>query len=377
MAAAKENITTPAGRARLTFTTKKGAWRREPFWRRLSAGRYIGYRKMPSGSETWIARFREDGKQHYRSLGDLATLDYDQAVAAANRWFKDRDAGVSDEIPTVADACREYVTDLEAEGRLSTAEDAQGRFRRTIYDHALGAVRLDKLRTAKLKAWRNDLPGSKSAQDRTVRSLKAALNFAVLNRRVNASAAVEWKSLPMHNADGRRTGYLDLEQRRSLIEAATGGIRDLIEGAALTGARPGEIVAMKARDFDVRTATVTLKGKTGSRSVPVSPAAAALFKRLSKGKLPEAPMFMHDGRAWRGSKEWSTEFRTAADAAHLPKSTVLYTLRHSWITEALRSGMSTLDVARLTGTSLQMIQEHYGQFVADRARERLAAVTML
>jgi hypothetical protein len=39
--------------------------------------------------------------------------------------------------------------------------------------------------------------------------------------------------------------------------------------------------------------------------------------------------------------------------------------------------MSTLDVARLTGTSLAMIDAHYGHLVAAAARERLAAVRML
>jgi len=53
------------------------------------------------------------------------------------------------------------------------------------------------------------------------------------------------------------------------------------------------------------------------------------------------------------------------------------TVRHSWITTALTSGMSTLDVARLVGTSLLMIEKHYGHLVSDAARLRLANVEML
>jgi integrase len=98
---------------------------------------------------------------------------------------------------------------------------------------------------------------------------------------------------------------------------------------------------------------------------------------LCKDKLPEAPLVARDdGAPWR-RWDWDELVRAAARAAKLPPGVVLYTLRHSWITEALRSGMSTLDVARLTGTSLQMIQDHYGHLVADSARERLAAVMML
>jgi integrase len=55
----------------------------------------------------------------------------------------------------------------------------------------------------------------------------------------------------------------------------------------------------------------------------------------------------------------------------------LYTLRHSFVTQAITDGMTTLDVARLCGTSVGMIEKHYGHLVADAARKRLAAVTML
>jgi len=49
--------------------------RREPYWARLLAGGYIGFRKLDSGEGTWISRWRgEDGKQHYRALGHFDDL---------------------------------------------------------------------------------------------------------------------------------------------------------------------------------------------------------------------------------------------------------------------------------------------------------------
>jgi integrase len=61
----------------------------------------------------------------------------------------------------------------------------------------------------------------------------------------------------------------------------------------------------------------------------------------------------------------------------LPEGVCLYTLRHSWITTALQGGLATLDVARLTGTSVMMIEKHYGHLVASAARARLAKVAMI
>ena len=39
--------------------------------------------------------------------------------------------------------------------------------------------------------------------------------------------------------------------------------------------------------------------------------------------------------------------------------------------------MPTLDVARLVGTSLAMIEKHYGHLALSTARERLAKVQLL
>ncbi len=356
--------------------------RRAPYWGPpMERGQHIGIRKNANGSCNWIARrYDEDAKDYrYKALGQLSpNFDFSQAKGAAMQWFADAEVGVSDTPPTVEDACREYVTDLEAEGRKSTANDASKRFERTIYGRAIARTRLDRLRTAALKDWRNRLGGAKASQNRNLTALKAALNLAVAHGRVNPSVAQQWKAVKSHkDALKRRELFLDVKQRRALVRAASGAVRNLIEAAALTGARPGELVAAKRSQFDHRTGSMTFRGKTGDRTIPLSPAAIDLFKRLAKGKLPGAFLLVRDdGQPW-GHSDWDALVRDAAKRGKLPRGVVLYTLRHSWITEALKGGMATLDVARLTGTSLPMIDKHYGHLVAQAARERLATVDML
>lgn len=273
------------------------------------------------------------------------------------------------------------MADLAAEGRNEAAHDAQKRFERTIYGHPIARVRLDRLRTRQLKEWRNGLGGAKASQNRNLTALKSALNLAVRHRRVNPSVAQEWKAVGPHkDASNRRRLFLDVEQRRRLVRAAKGAVRDLIEAAALTGARPGELKSLRCADFESRTGSITFRtrkgGKERVRTIPLS-SALALFKRLAKGKLPAAHLLTDDeGQPWAHSG-WDKLVREAARKAKLPSGVVLYTLRHSWITDALRGGLSTLDVARLTGTSLAMIDKHYGHLVAEAARERLALVNML
>ncbi len=55
----------------------------------------------------------------------------------------------------------------------------------------------------------------------------------------------------------------------------------------------------------------------------------------------------------------------------------MYTLRYSFITEAISQGLTTLDVGRLCRTGVLMIEKHYGHLVADAASDRVARVEIL
>lgn len=115
------------------------------------------------------------------------------------------------------------------------------------------------------------------------------MNKAVAERRVSPVAAHEWAAVaPLKGAAQRRDLFLDLAQRRALLAHATGGVRDLIEAAMCTGCRAGELTSARRGAFDARTGTLAVIGKTGSRTIPLAPAAIAVFQRLSRDKLPAA-----------------------------------------------------------------------------------------
>lgn len=365
--------------------------RREPYWGApVERGLFVGFRRLEHGGN-WVARYRNDeGRQVYQSLGPVGTEnDYDEAKRAARRWRRQVDAGVQTaRVLTVGDVCDDYAKALEAEGRERSAIDARKVFARIIHGDPIGKVRADKLTQRQLEGWlerleagemsgrKKGVPG-RSTINRYLASVKAALNRAVSRREIPHDRAIEWASIkPYKNADGRRDIYLDREQRRALLEAADGDVRDLLTCVALTGCRPGDPAAMLRKDYDKRTGSVTFRTKTGARTIPVSPAAKDLFDRMAKSKLPNAHLFTNAGEPWV-PLAWAPLVKAAAAAAELPTETVAYTLRHSWITDAIMGGMDLLTVARLTGTSLAMIQSHYGHLVQDAAREKLAAVAFL
>lgn len=406
--------------------------RREPYWQKLTRGRYLGLRKLPNGGAAWIARYRDDrGAQHYKALGEVAeSFDFDRAREAAESWIRDAEFGVSDRhddghLVTTASACRDYVRALRAEGRVGAAHDAHMRFRRTVYGntedgefgpkrrrlrdsapeggelnagptialrnvkrrkwepvaHNIAQVPLSKLRTPRLRSWHLDLVTrglSKAAANRTLTALKAALNLAVANRSVTHIAAAEWAHVEAFKGSSRRRElFLDVMQRRALLEKATGGVRRLIEATMHTGCRAGELTGARRSAFDARTQSLSVSGKTGARTIPLTDPGVALFEDFATDKLPNAYLLTRDdGKPW-GHSDWDEEVKAAASRAKLPAGTCLYTLRHSFITQALLDGVSTLEVAKIVGTSLAMIERHYGHLVHATARERLGKVQLV
>lgn len=368
------------------------------------AGRYVGLRKLADGHGAWIARYRdEEGAQSYKALGEYSqSFEFDYAKEAAESWFRDVERGISGrdddgKPPTIASACRSYVEALRAVGRLETVRDADMRFRRTVYGHTpqsdtpstrkrrerhpISDVPLARIRANVLRSWHTGLSVaglSRASANRTLFALKAALNQAVRNRMVSPIVAQEWAEVkPFKDASCRRNLFLDLTQRRALLASANGAVRDLIEAALHTGCRAGELTSARRDAFDARTKSLTVSGKTGTRTIPLAPASLELFTRLARDKLPAAYLLTRDdGKRWAHS-DWDKLVRDAAARAELPKGTCLYTLRHSFITQALLDGMSTLEVTRIVGTSLAMIEKHYGHLVNDTARERLAKVQIV
>lgn len=396
------NILTPTGRGKLAVRVH------EPYWRTLERGKAIGYRKTGADTGLWIARLRpSDGatKYEYEPLGN--GIDYSEAESRARKWFADKAAGLkSGDVVTVADACRAYVEERRRSKSEACAHDAEVRFERTVYGREEGErervkekvraiepnpiarIPLAKLRAPRIREWRDGLDLKPAAANRTLVALKAALNLAVHDRHASAELTVELRRVkPLPGAKRRRDLYLDIKQRRALLKAAKGAVRDLIEAVILTGARAGELTQATVGQFDARTKSMTFtsgKGNEGprSRTVPLSPAAVKLFSRLAKDKARGDRLFLRDDdkTPWAHS-DWDSLVRDAAVAAKLPAErhtgVCLYSCRHSFITQALTGGMATLEVARLVGTSVMMIERHYGHLAAKAARARLAKVAMV
>ena len=370
----------------------------EPHWQRLRARCFVGYRPPKRGGKgTWFARaYDEDsGKYRRKGLGSYGSLTGHDLFATAK---KDAEAfaelvetgGVRPEkLETVADACREYLK--EKPGSI-----AEGVFRRHVFSDPIARVKLDKLRKHHLRDWRKRLEEtpalisrSKKGERRTkIRSastvnrdmvpLRAALWRVLSPGAPNTDAAWQEALKPAKGADRRRDIYLDRGERKALLLAVQTDAMPFVRALCLSPLRPGAVAARKVGDFDKRTRTLTIgTDKSGKpRQITVPPSTADFLTEQCKGKLPSAWIFTRgDGTQWSKDK-WKGPIKDAVEAAGLPGNASAYTLRHSVITDLVRSGLPILTVAQLADTSVAMIEKHYGHLVRNDAEQALAALAL-
>lgn len=370
--------------------------RREPYWQRLRKGCFLGFRPSKRGGKgTWIARaYDEDaGKYQLKALGDFGSLAGNEMFAAAKRDAEalavlvEAGGKVRAKIETVGDACREYA---------KTRPEADKRFARYVYRDAVASVKLSKVRRRHLKEWRERLEAqpalvtrSKRGEMRTRQRAASTVNrdmavfraalAKVLSPGVPDSEAAWQEALQAHrNADGRRTLYLDLDQRRALVEAINVEAAPFARAMCLLPLRPGALSALVAGDFDKRTSELTIgKDKTGKpRRIQLPAEAAKLFTAQIANKLPTAPLFMrNNGTAWDKSS-WKLPIRAAAVAAGLPEGASAYTLRHSTITDLVSAGLPLLTIAQISGASAEMIERHYGHLASNAATQALGTLAL-
>jgi integrase len=209
-------------------------------------------------------------------------------------------------------------------------------------------------------------------------ALRAALNHAMEAGTLTSDAAWRVALRPMPNAERRRELYLDRQQRSTLIKQAAPDLGLLLKGLSLVPLRPGTMSALTVASFDKRLGTLAIgRDKAGAdRRIKLPTHTAEFFAEQCKDKLPAAPLFARaDGRAW-DKDAWKKPVKAAAAAAEMPASVTAYALRHSVITDLIGAGLDVLTVARLSGTSIAMIERHYGHLRAEQAAAALATLAL-
>lgn len=380
---------------------KKLLPRKEPYWQRLTSLSYLGFRKNDAKGGTWVMRIQTEGKSErkYKALGTFADKPdgdkFDAAKKAAESHLKHLEGGGSNESITVGEACNRLVQKYKDEGREAAATDAKGRFKRWVHSNEkLAATPIQKLTANMLADWRTNLaktpamhqnktvvsdkPRAASSLNRDMAVLKTALNLAHEDGFTSSDHAWSSKLKPVKDANGRRDCYLDIDQRKALIAHSAPDLAILVRAMSLLPMRPGAVAAFTVANFDKRLNSLVIgKDKAGKdRKITLPSSTAAFFTAQTKDKARSAPIFARaDGSAWN-KDSWKYPFKNAVAAAKLPLTATAYALRHSTITDLIVKGLDTMTVAQLSGTSIVMIEKHYGHLRAEHATKALAGLEL-
>lgn len=166
-----------------------------------------------------------------------------------------------------------------------------------------------------------------------------------------------------------RDRVLSDDQRQALI-AAVGQCRNpwvkpVVIFALETAARRGEILSLTWRDVDLERKVAKVSGKTGSRTIPLSPACIAVMKALPRSL---------DGHVFPVTIETLKQAYERAVARAGIEDFTFHDLRHDALTRLSRLGLNVLELRAISGhTTANMLQRYVSIDAGDLAG-KLAAV---
>jgi len=405
--------------------------RNKPYWRQLSEGAHIGYRKGVRKG-TWFARYLcQDSKKYVSSAigdaddiqdaDDLEFFSYKQAFDRALRWIDiaRRGGGEADHVRAVVTAasydltvghavqCYIETRDARATSRAGRAihSDAYYTLTRFVTSDTLAKTELARLSESDLHSWQKRMHRSKASSiQRVANDLKAALNaFYAAHRRelpADLPIVIEYglkvEAPDMLVSIARENQILSDDQVRRVVAAAIAIDEDfgrLVILLAATGARFSQIARMRVGDvqpeFSRLLVPQSFKGKKRAveytrvqvgddtlaalaKVIVDRPASAPLLERWRLRQTGPMEWERVDRGSWRSSSEMLRLWKRAARDAGLPASSIPYALRHSSIVRGLRFGLPIRLVAALHDTSVAMIERHYSRWITEGLDELAA-----
>jgi hypothetical protein len=398
--------------------------RRDPYWRSLSPGVHLGYRKsLPAG--TWIARHYDGQRQPprlHKALGaaddvlaadGVAVLTFAQAQEKARAWIAElvghQNQGGNLNIKI---ALKEYEGDLEARNG-----DVQNVARvRTHLSEEWMRRMLVSFTTADFKGWRNGLRKDKklapSSVNRICNSFRAALNLAADSHGISGRAwetglaslpgATQSNNTILHDPTVQAIVaqcYVPTFKAAQQIKDA--GARQkaeekarqfgkafglFVETIATTGARPVQVSRLAIEDLLERGEPRLMmpsskKGKGEKkimrRPVPIPPDLMVRLREAAGDRPKKASLLVKpSGAAWSKS-DHSRPFARAVKAIGLdPDEVTIYALRHSSIVRQLLANVPIRVVAATHDTSAAMIEKHYSEYITDHSDEMTRATLL-
>jgi integrase len=263
----------------------------------------------------------------------------------------------------------------------------------------LGGLKVKELKPYHVTDWLNKMragkevtvtvPGRKPYQrfckwNATTCKIAADMLFVALNwakrQKLITAVPLEKRDLELKAKRVRSKDYLVSEdEHKAMMEGAKRNLADLLAVLHGTGARPGEVYNATAANYDPNPEAPALihrgrpeegqyrwKNAKEEREDPkdrvilLTPELNAIVARLVL-KYPEGPLFRNrDGGKWTPQGLYDNIKRLRRRLG-LKGKVVPYSYRHTYATRWVNSCGDIWALAEVMGTSVEMIEKHYGK----------------
>ncbi|TNC95039.1 MAG: Uncharacterized protein FD119_2826 [Stygiobacter sp.] len=369
--------------------------------------RGLAVRLTSAGGKAWIAQMIvRGGKERRMTIGHCAKVPLDRARQEARKLIANADLGRDvaqeraeakqvkpDANPTIAEFSERWLDEVVARrNRASTLKLRRLLVKNHITPH-VGEVRLSDLTRKQVE----DLHHAVSqkypvAANRAVSTLSAILATAMRWGLLDRNAA-----LNVHrNSEEGRERYLTPDEIKALAQTLDASpaqdSADVVRLLLLTGARVGEVLAMRWEQLNLEAGVWTKPAATTKQNkmhrVPLSPPALALLTKRQRSmgkpppprasKLDHAPqignpwVFPGDGKAGHMTTIrvfWSALCKRAGIA-----EARIHDLRHTFASLLVSSGESLPVVGALLGHTQAKTTSRYAHLLDDPLRAAAARV---
>jgi integrase len=238
----------------------------------------------------------------------------------------------------------------------------------TVLNRFFGTALLHEITPHRIEQFKRDRLAGKW-RGHNVKNTGKAIRPATVNRELDAlrailNKAVEWgklldspaRTVNRLKVDNRRTRILTDDEQRSILAACPRKLRAIVTLALITGARIGELLALRWEDCQDGALTFweTKNGK--ARRIPVSPAIEAV---LAAQPRVFAWVFTNS-KTEQPYKSVRQVFDRAVTRAGITTGDVtLHTLRHRALSRMISTGFDDYTVMEISGHSSTRMLARY------------------
>jgi integrase len=336
--------------------------------------------KCADGEPLWAYRYRVAGRGSARlQMGGFSTRAEAQR-ALQNKLARLLPGGRSATL-TLGEWIAEYLDTHQGE-RVTVAK------LRWLLGKAtaeLGEVRLCELSPEQVCAWRLNVPEGHRFE--ATQALRQVLNRAVAWRLIEDNPA---KRVPNPSRRCReQRPFESWAQLRSVTERLGPTFGPTVVFAAATGLRPSELFALEQGDVDRAAGVVQVRrayanGRVKQTKTQLSRRAVPL-QAIAVEALDQLPLRVDRSLLFPNARGGYLDFRNFNRRHWKPVQKPvgieplrdLYDLRHTYATYALRAGVPVFALSRFMGTSIAMIDLHYGHLAVDSYQHAVSLLDAL